>query len=120
MVDYREILRLHSLGYSRNQIEASAHTSHHTVKAVLDTAESLGIFLHCETRKADKSGCISFKGRSYDLGAQYAGRTVDVAFDPVNTDTLTIEVAGHKPFQVRERQIQEHVAPRPKRSEPAV
>ena len=43
MVDYREILRLHSLGYSRNQIEASAHTSHHTVKAVLDTAESLGI-----------------------------------------------------------------------------
>ena len=78
------------------------------------------IFLHCETRKADKSGCISFKGRSYDLGAQHAGRTVDVAFDPINTDTLTIEVAGHKPFQVRERQIQEHVAPRPKRSEPAV
>jgi len=43
MVDYREILRLKSLGYSRNQIEASAHISHHTVKAVLDTAESLGI-----------------------------------------------------------------------------
>ena len=43
MVNYREILRLNSLGYSRNQIEASAHVSHHTVKAVLDMAESLGI-----------------------------------------------------------------------------
>lgn len=43
MVDYREILRLHSLGYSRNQIEASARTSHHTIKTVLEIAESLGI-----------------------------------------------------------------------------
>ena len=43
MVDYREILRLQSLGYSQNQIEASAHVSHHTVKEVLAAAQSLGI-----------------------------------------------------------------------------
>ena len=71
-------------------------------------------FLHCETRKADKSGCISFQGRSYDLGVKYAGRTVDVVYDPANTETLTIEVDGNEPFQVNERKIQEHVAPRPK------
>jgi len=43
MVDYREILRLQSLGYSQNQIEASAHVSHHAVKEVLAAAQSLGI-----------------------------------------------------------------------------
>ena len=72
------------------------------------------VFLHCETRKADKSGCISFQGRSYDLGVKYAGRTVDVVYDPANTETLTIEADGNEPFQVSERKIQEHVAQHPK------
>jgi len=76
------------------------------------------IFLHCETRKVDKSGCISFQKRSYDLGAKYAGQTVDVVFDPADTQTLTIEVAGDEPFQVTERKILEHVAARPKRPDP--
>ena len=75
-------------------------------------------FLHCETRKVDKSGCISFQNRSYDLGVKYAGRTVDVVFDPANTETLTIEAEGSKPFQVTERKVQEHVASRPKQPEP--
>ncbi len=86
----------------------------------IPSEELARIFLHCETRKADKSGCISFQGRSYDLGAKYAGQTLDVVFDPANTETLTIEAAGSKPFQVKERQIQEHVAARPKRPEPEV
>lgn len=43
MVDYREILRLHSLGYSQRQIAASVHSSHHTVKDALETATSMGI-----------------------------------------------------------------------------
>lgn len=39
MVDYREILRLDSLGYSQRQIASSARSSHHTVKAVLELAQ---------------------------------------------------------------------------------
>jgi len=76
------------------------------------------IFRHCETRKVDKSGCISFQNRSYDLGAKYAGQTVDVVFDPADTQFLTIETTGSKPFQVAERKILEHVVERPKRPEP--
>lgn len=72
-------------------------------------------FLHCETRKADKSGCISFGGKKYDLGVKYAGRVVDVVYDPANTETLTIEVGGETPFVAREIQIGEHVRPRPER-----
>ena len=77
-------------------------------------------FLHCETRKADKSGCISFGGKKYDLGVKYAGRVVDVVYDPANTETLTIEVAGEMPFVARKVQVGEHVRPRPERPQPDV
>ncbi len=39
MTNYREILRLHSLSYSRRRIEASVHSSHQTVRAVIESAE---------------------------------------------------------------------------------
>lgn len=72
-------------------------------------------FLHCETRKVDKSGCISFQGKSFDLGMKYAGYTVDVVYDPSNIETLTIETSDHTSFQVSERQMHEHVAARPEK-----
>lgn len=74
-------------------------------------------FLHCEPRKADKSGCISFNGKKYDLGATFAGRRVNVVYSPQSTETLTIEASGTAPFQVRQLVIGEHVAPRPKRTD---
>ena len=43
MTNYRRILELHSQGYSRRSIEASVHSSHQTVKAVLDCAQELNI-----------------------------------------------------------------------------
>ena len=39
MVDYKEILRLTSIGYSLRQTAASVGHSHHTVKNVLELAE---------------------------------------------------------------------------------
>ena len=86
----------------------------------LDTALLARIFLHCEQRKADKSGCISFKGKSYDLSVQYAGRVVDVCYDPANLSVVTIECTGTPPFQVSERRIGEHVAKRPEHPQPSV
>lgn len=86
-----------------------------------DTELLARAFLRCETRKTDKSGCISFEGRSYDLGIQYAGRTVGVVYDPADTRTLTIETPDRCPFQVTERKVGEHVAKRPEKpSEPEV
>lgn len=43
MINYREILRLHSLGYSQRRIEASVRSSHQTVKLVLERAAKQGI-----------------------------------------------------------------------------
>jgi hypothetical protein len=42
MVNYREILRLRSLGYSQRQIAASVHSSRDTVGTVLKLADE-----HC-------------------------------------------------------------------------
>ncbi len=86
----------------------------------LDTDVLTRIFLHCEQRKADKSGCISFKGKSYDLSVQYAGRIVDVCYDPSDISVLTIECPGSMPFRVVERKVGEHVARRPQRPAPEV
>ena len=43
MVNYREILRLHALGYSQRSIESSVRSSHQKVKEVLDRAEEMHI-----------------------------------------------------------------------------
>ncbi len=43
MVDYREILRYQSLGYSQRQIEQTVHSSHHTGEDTLKAAHEKGI-----------------------------------------------------------------------------
>ena len=43
MVDYREILRLRSLGNSQRQIEKTVHSGHHTVSDVLAAARDKGL-----------------------------------------------------------------------------
>lgn len=83
----------------------------------IDTAILARAFLHCEARKVDKSGCISFQGQRYDLSVKYAGKTVDVVYDPANTEMLTIECGGELPFQVHKAVVGPHVAERPKKIE---
>lgn len=72
-------------------------------------------FLHYEKRKVDKSGCISFQSRKYEVGVVYIGRTVDVVYDPADTSVLTIEDKHfNTSFQVKELVIGAHTGPRPK------
>lgn len=70
-------------------------------------------FLHCETRKVDKSGCISFQDRKYEVGLNFIGCTVDVTYDPADTRELTIEYEGHAPWPVKELVIGERAGKRP-------
>ena len=70
-------------------------------------------FLHCETRKVDKSGCISFMDRKYEVGLSFMGRTVDVVYDPVDITELTIEYEGHPSWKVKELVIGERAGKRP-------
>lgn len=77
----------------------------------VDKALMTRAFLRCETRKADKSGVISFGGKRYDLGVVFAGQQVDVVYDPACTDVLTIESQTCSPFQVRQIVVSEHGGP---------
>jgi len=43
MIDYREILRLDSLGYSRRRISSMVNSSHHTVEDTLKAAHDTGM-----------------------------------------------------------------------------
>ena len=72
-------------------------------------------FSHHEKRKVDKSGCISFKGKKYEVGVIYAGHYVGVVYDPADISTLTIEDDRMgTSFRVQELAIGTHTGVRPK------
>jgi len=60
----------------------------------LDAALVRDAFIHTEERRADKTGCISFKGNRYDCGMAVAGRMVEVAFDPFFLDEIEVRFDG--------------------------
>ena len=67
----------------------------------LDAAVVAEAFLHHEYRNVDKGGLISFKGKKYEAGINLVGHKVMVAFDPQNSNTITVY---HKDVQPREIQ----------------
>ena len=71
-------------------------------------------FLHAETRKVDKSGCISFMDCKYEVGLSFLGCTVDVIYDPADISEVTIEYEGHEPWRARPLVIGERAGQRPK------
>jgi len=72
-------------------------------------------FLRVEQRKVDKSGCISFSGKKYEVGAIYIGRKVDIVYDAADTSVLTVEDKHFDTkFQIKELVIGSHTGPRPK------
>ena len=70
-------------------------------------------FLHCEDRKVDKAGCISFMGKKYEVGLLFIGRTVQVVYDPADITEVTIEYEGYEPWKARELVIGERAGKRP-------
>ncbi|MED4403970.1 DDE-type integrase/transposase/recombinase [Metabacillus fastidiosus] len=69
-------------------------------------------FLHAETRKVDKSGCISFQDQKYEVGLAFIGCKVDVVYNPADLEELRIEYEGHEPFMVRKLIIGERAGQR--------
>jgi len=74
-------------------------------------------FLNYEDRKVDKTGCISFCGKKYEVGLKYIGFTVGVVYDPLDISEITIEYQGDDPIKVRELVIGTNTGERPKMPE---
>jgi transposase InsO family protein len=69
-------------------------------------------FLHTEERKVDKTGCISFEGKKYEVGLQLLGRKVSVHYDPSWADEVEIHHPDFEPFLAKEQVIGEHCGAR--------
>jgi transposase InsO family protein len=70
-------------------------------------------FLHREQRRVDKAGCISLKGKKYDVGWQALGKKVTVTYDP--KDIREIHVTwGNDTWSAKELHIGSRCGPKPK------
>lgn len=78
----------------------------------VDTNTLKEAFLHSEERKVDKTGCISFEGKSYEVGLQLLGRKVSVHYDPSWSDVVEIHHPDFAPFLAKEQVIGEHCGTR--------
>lgn len=47
-------------------------------------------FTHRESRRIDNVGCFDFNGRKYEASAAYANLEVEIAYDPLNTETIEV------------------------------
>jgi putative transposase len=91
----------------------SAYRSDRKALRFIDPDTLANAFLHCETRKVDKSGCISFLDQKYEVGLSFIGRQVDVVYDPSDLEELTIEYEGYTPWKARKLVIGERAGKRP-------
>lgn len=69
----------------------------------VDAQDLAEAFLHTETRQVDKTGCVSFKGKKYDIGTKLVGRQVEIHYDPTWTDEVEIH---HKDFETFKAKVQ--------------
>lgn len=79
----------------------------------LDTGVVAQAFLHHVTRNVDQGGCIQLKGRKYEVSAALIGAKVDISFDPMCLDTVTVRYPGIEPIQANLLTIGEYCDPKP-------
>lgn len=106
--------RAHS-SLENNISPAAAFNTDKELIRFLDADQIAEAFLRVEQRKVDKSGCISFSGRKYELehGLKLIGRQVDVIYDASDIDTLWIEPKGFPRFTAKPLTIGERSGKRP-------
>lgn len=101
-------------GLDRKLSPEAAYRSDKKSLKFLDPETVANAFLHCEERKVDKAGCISFQGEKYEVGLSFIGCKVDVIYDPADISELTIEYEGHPSWTAKRMVIGEQTGPRPK------
>ncbi len=70
-------------------------------------------FLHHETRKVDKGGCISFHGKKYETRPELIGRIVELSYDPLSDEEITVSYSSYPSFTVKPLTITSHCSSRP-------
>ena len=76
----------------------------------IDTSVVNEAFLHHEKRKVDKGACISFQGRKYETRPSLIGFNVEIAYDPMASEIITVSYPGMEPFQAHPLKIGKYCA----------
>ena len=64
----------------------------------LDVSVVAEAFLHHEERQIDNAGCFSFNGHTYEASTALCGCQVEISYDPMDTETVTVHYAGLEPI----------------------
>lgn len=64
----------------------------------LDASVVAEAFLHHEERLVDKGACIRFKGRRYETKPSLIGCRVEISYDPMAPETITVHYPGIEAF----------------------
>ncbi len=86
---------------------AGAHTINHVDEAKLRAA-----FLWSTTRKADRTGVLSFEGTRYQVQPGLAGKKVELRYDPERLEEVEIWLDGTFQERVRPFAVSEHRRPK--------
>ena len=72
----------------------------------LDTTVVSEAFLHHESRKLDNAGCFSFRDVKYEASTALAGAEVEIAYDPMNTETIKVLYRDMEPVTAHRVRIE--------------
>lgn len=78
----------------------------------LDVNTVAEAFTHHETRVINEAGCFSFEGRMYEASATLANLEVEIAYDPMNKETVTVYHQGMEPVHAHPVRISAHADPK--------
>ncbi|MZQ74789.1 MAG: transposase, partial [Peptoclostridium sp.] len=78
----------------------------------IDMAACTEAFLHTNERLVDKTGCVSFAGKKYEVGLQLIGRKVQVRYDPSWSHEVEIHHKDFESFKAKELEIGENCGAR--------
>lgn len=71
----------------------------------MDVSVVAEAFLHHETRRIDEAGCFSLGGSRYEASAALANMEAEIAYDPVDMETVAVRCRGAEPFQAHRMEI---------------
>lgn len=73
--------------------------------AFLDVSTVSEAFLHRERRRIDEAGCFSLCGIRYEASAALANLEAEVAYDPMDMETVTVLCRGAAPLLAHRMEI---------------
>ena len=71
----------------------------------LDVSVVAEAFLHRETRRIDEAGCFSLCGVRYEASAALANLEAEIAYDPMDMETVTVLCRGAAPLMAHRLEI---------------